>query len=311
MFRSAIAVALLGGTTLAAAADAGAMATIVEGRGSAIRGLARFDVVEGLRLAADDLIHTDDRSFVRIEFDDGAAVDLGPSTLAQVNHPAGRKSACAALYVLSGWIKVVNAKPDGPKKYAVCAPAVQVADITGSVVLQTDGSAAAVYVEDGKAQVTDRRGQGAKPVLLKHGNYLALTPDHPAAEFEHPVHAFVDAVPHLFRDALPSRYAQLRGKPQVLRNRGTFAYADVEPWIDAEPALRRPFVSLWVGKLDDPAFRAGLERDLRRHPEWDPILHPPPPPPPPPPPVADTPRPVPDSHGVSTLQEPGASPAPH
>lgn len=306
VFRSAIAAALLGSATLAAAADTGPIATIVEGKTSAIRGLARFDVAEGLRLSADDLLHTGDGAFVRVEFDDGAVVDLGPSTLVQLNHPAGRKAGCAALYLLSGWIKLASPKPEGPRKYGVCAPAVLISEVTGSVVLQSDGSAASVYVEDGKALASDRRGHAAKPYALKRGTYLALAPDHPATELEHPVQAFVQAVPRLFRDALPQRYAQLQGKAKAAQGRGGFAYADVEPWIDAEAPLRRPFVALWREKADDPAFRAGLERDLRRHPEWDPILHPPPPPPP-----ADAARPVPASNSVSTLQEPAASPAPH
>jgi len=310
LFRSAIAAVLLGGTTLAAAADAGGIATIIEGKSSVVRDRSRFDVTEGLQLAGDDLLHTGDGAFVRVEFDDGATVEIGPSTLVQVNHPAAHKAGCAALYVLSGWIKVASGRPDGSKKSAVCAPSVQVSEATGTVVLQTDGSAASVYVEDGKAQVADRRPRFTKGFALKRGNYVAQTPDRPATQFEHPVQAFVQAVPRLFRDALPSRYAQLQRKPQVLRNSGNILYADVQPWIDSPSPFRLQFVPKWRLRADDPAFRAGLERELWRHPEWDPILHPPPPPPDPPS-AGDAERPVPAPQNVTTLQEPGRAPASH
>ena len=279
MFRSAVAVALLGAAALAAAAEGSAIATIVEGKPSVIRGLVRFDVVEGLHLSANDLVRTGEGAFVRIEYDDGAAVEIGPSTLAQINHPSVRKPGCSALYLLSGWMKLVNGKPDASHKDGICAPGIQVTDVSGTVVLLIDTETSALFVEDGKAQAIDRRRPGSKPFALKRGEYLAITPDHPPTLLERPVTAFVDAVPRLFRDTLPNRYAQFQGKPSApQRNRGAFGYAEVEPWINAEAPVRSSFVAMWREKAAEPAFRDALDRDLKRHPEWDPILHPPPPP---------------------------------
>jgi hypothetical protein len=53
-----------------------------------------------------------------------------------------------------------------------------------------------------------------------------------------------------------------------------FSYADVEPWLKAEPALRKPLVQRWRAKAREPAFRAALVSNLKAHPEWDPILFP-------------------------------------
>jgi hypothetical protein len=44
--------------------------------------------------------------------------------------------------------------------------------------------------------------------------------------------------------------------------------------MQAEPALRRPLMSRWRGKLQEPAFRAAVAAHMSAHPEWDPILFP-------------------------------------
>lgn len=276
LFKWAIAAVLLSGASLAAAAEGGGIATIVEGKSSIIRGLERFDLDEGLRVASRDLVRTGADAFVKIEFEDGTAVELGPSTMAQIDHPGRETPGCGALYLLAGWMKILNSKPDGARKLALCAPGMMVAEVSFAVVLQSEGGSASLYVEDGNARVADRRTAGGQAFVLQKGNYLVMAPEQPLAPLDHPVSAFYGAVPMLFRDSLPTRYARYSDKPPAaLRNRAGFDYADVEAWINAEPAIRRGFVELWRDKVaKDPAFRAALERDLRRHPEWDPVLHP-------------------------------------
>jgi hypothetical protein len=275
LIRWAIAAVLFGGASLAASADGGAIATIVEGKSSVIRGLERFDIDEGLRMAPHDLVHTGVDAFVKIELEDGAVVELGPSTLARYDVPGHDAAGCPALYLLSGWMKVINGKAEGERKLALCAPGMMVSDVSFAVVLQSEGGSASLYIEDGNARVSDRRNAAAQTYVLQHGNYLVMAPDQPLAPLEHPVSAFYGAVPRLFRDSLPSRYGRYSDKAAPApRNGAAFAYAEVEPWIDAEPAIRRQCVELWRDKAaNDPAFRAALERDLRRHPEWEAVLH--------------------------------------
>jgi hypothetical protein len=274
LIRTAILACLLGACSLAKASDDGAIATIVEGRVVVIRGLERFDADNRSRLEGDDLVQTGADGFMKVEFDDGTAVEIGPTTLARIDHPAHVRGNCAALYLLSGWIKVVNNKPDGPRQDGICAAGLSVAAVTDAVVLQAEDGAASVYVEDGSARAIDRRAADAGPVELRRGAYLVMTPGHPLAALDHPVKPFYDAVPRLFRDGLPSRYAAfVRQAPPPPRGRAAFAYADVAPWIDAEPAVRRELAVRWREKAADPAFRSAVERDLARHPEWEPVLH--------------------------------------
>jgi hypothetical protein len=96
-----------------------------------------------------------------------------------------------------------------------------------------------------------------------------------AAEVQpRPTAQFMEALPRAYRDTLPSRYSVYVSRVVEPQNTRSFGYADVEPWLNAEPAVRRQFVGLWLRKVNDPAFRAPLDRDLAKHPEWDRILHP-------------------------------------
>jgi hypothetical protein len=80
-------------------------------------------------------------------------------------------------------------------------------------------------------------------------------------------------VPRAFRDALPLRLSKFRSRPMPATVDGPFLYGDVEPWINAEPVVRRDFVSLWRSKAGEAPFRTALEHDLPMHPEWEPVLH--------------------------------------
>jgi len=272
VFRLALAVALMGAAALATAADTAGVATIVEGKASVIHGNARYDIVAGTRLAADDLLRTGDATFLRVEYADGSAVDLGPNSELQLNAPGRRKAAVPALYLLSGWLKLSAGSTPAA---GFSSPRLAVSDIVGSVVVRVDAGTG-FFVEQGSAHALERRGHGnAESMALKSGSFLALDADRPAHVQDRPAPDFVAALPRYFRDPLPLRYEKFAGHPAASRGRATFTYADVAVWLNAEPAIRRPFVQLWRERAGDPPFREGLEHDLALHPEWDPILHPP------------------------------------
>jgi len=86
--------------------------------------------------------------------------------------------------------------------------------------------------------------------------------------------AFVAAMPRPFRDSLPLRLDQYRDQAVQPKEAPDFTYADVQPWLTAEPWLRRPLVQRWKSKARNPAFRAALIAGLASHPEWDPVLFP-------------------------------------
>jgi hypothetical protein len=274
VFRSAIAAALLGSTPWAGAAEASGIATIVEGKAVVIRAMSKMDAAEGVRLRADDLVHTGQDTFMRIEYDDGASVDLGPDTLLQLNPPVRRKSERPGLYLLSGWLKLISGKSEARSAPSFGAPQFDLLDLSGAVIARVDAGSGAVFVEQGTARWVDRRGRSALPVTLNGGDFLTFQRDEAPLLQGRPARDFVSSLPRAFRDSLPSRVAKFRGHEVVARNQGGFSYSEVEPWVNAEASIRRQFVRLWRAKADDEAFRASLERSLSQHPEWGPVLYP-------------------------------------
>ena len=274
MFRSAIAAVLLGSTPWAGAVEASGIATIVEGKAVVIRAMSKLDAAEGVRLRADDLVRTGKDAFMRIEYDDGASVDLGPDTLLQLNPPGRRKSERPGLYLLSGWLKLISGKPGPRYAPAFGSPQFDLLDLSGAVVARVDAGSCAVFVERGTARWVDRRAHTAPPVMLSSGDFLAFQRDEATLLQARPTADFLSSLPRAFRDALPLRLAKFQGHEVIAKSQGAFSYSEVEPWVNAEPPIRRQFVRLWRAKADDEAFRASLERSLSQHPEWGPVLYP-------------------------------------
>jgi len=261
-------------STLGAPGPTTPIVTILTGKATVIHALSQFDAAEGVRLSADDLVRTGKDTFLRIEYEDQSSIELGPQTQLQLNYPAVRKkSNRPGLYVLEGWVKVGAGKPDGADKAAFAAIGMEVTDMTGVMVLRAGGAAGELFAEQGSAHWVDRDHR-AEPVTLKQGDFLIAAPGRAPRLEPRPSADFTAALPRLYRDTLPFRYNLFRDHVVVPENAGAFTYADVESWINAEPSIRRQFVSTWRRKADDPAFRAALDRDLQKHPEWDPVLHP-------------------------------------
>jgi hypothetical protein len=274
VFRSAIAAALLASAPWVGAAEVSGITTIVEGKAVVIRALSKLDVAEGVRLQADDLIRTGKDTFMRIEYDDGASVELGPETRLQLNAPTRRKSERPGLYLLSGWLKLISGKPGTRPAPSFGSPQFDVLDLSGAAVVCVDAGVGALFVEQGSARWVDRRAHSATPMMLKGGDFLTYQRDEAPSLEERPAPDFVSSMPRAFRDTLPSRVAKFHGHDVAARSQGAFSFSEVEPWVNAEPMIRRQFVHLWRAKADDEAFRSSLERNLSQHPEWGPVLYP-------------------------------------
>lgn len=252
----------------ATAAGRVGVVTILEGKATVIRNLAQFDAAEGVRLLPGDLIRTQPKSLLRIEYPDECSVEAGPETQLQLFHPADKKRANRpALYLMQGWLKL------GCKTGTDAAFTLKDLDVTGIsrvLVIHANGDSRAIFAEQGTARVVRHSGS----VTLNPGDFLNVEPDAASEVQPRPTAQFMEALPRAYRDTLPSRYSVYVTRVVEPQNPRSFGYADVEPWLNAEPVVRRQFVGLWLRKVNDPAFRAPLDRDLARHPEWDRILHP-------------------------------------
>lgn len=256
----------------AASVPAQGVFTIVDGELVVLRETRQFAAVEGLRVRAEDIVRSGAGTrLARIELDDGTLVDLGPDTelMLQPHGLAGDRAA--AIYLLRGWMKVTTPAAG----LALATPRLDVRKLAGSAVLRTTPQAALVFVEAGRAELTERADGGAVAGhTLREGDAFAARAATPSATLRRPPADLIDGLPRGFVDPLPRRAAAWKGR-EVEPAAGTaVTYADASPWLHAESALRPGFVQRFTPMARDRRFRASLVAELRAHPEWDRVLFP-------------------------------------
>lgn len=263
----------------APAAQPPALVSILDGEAALLRDSGRFGAAEGVRLAAGDLLETGPQTrLLRLEFTDGAIVDLGPSTRALVAPRLGMRGQAAAahVYVLQGWFKLIQPAGGAPVPAGVLTPAYALGEPAGQQVAAVDADGGfQLFCEAGAVALQDRAARPAPPpVRLKAGEFFARRGSGKAAVAPRPTPAFIQSVPRSFLDPLPTRAALFKGREVAPRRLGDLAYTDAAAWLAAEPMLRSHFASRWRALARRPDFRAGLVEHMREHPEWDRIVFP-------------------------------------
>ena len=262
---------------VATAADAWGTITILEGDALIYRASGRLHASEGVRLMAGDIVETAASTFAQAELADQSVAQFGPTTRVMINGSVTRQKPERWLYVMDGWAKVTGMKRDpaaGPG-FDLRTPLFEMPANTAVVVLRGAPSEVNLFVERGEARIAERQASAnPTPLTLKGGDFyrrksLARGVVNPGS-----MQTFVDEMPRYFRDSLPLRIDRFRDRPVQPTEASDFAYADVERWLKAEPALRRPLMQRWRGKARESAFRSALVANLSAHPEWDPILFP-------------------------------------
>jgi hypothetical protein len=110
-------------------------------------------------------------------------------------------------------------------------------------------------------------------VTLAAGDFYRRREGAPGAVSGGPTQAFLTRMPRAFQGT-PRPAGARPGSATSPRLATDFTYADVEPWLKAEPSVRRALVPRWRQKAREPAFRAALLANRRANPEWDAILFP-------------------------------------
>lgn len=265
------------GVAPAHAGDVSALATILDGEARLLRDSGRLALAEGVRVGADDIIELGPQArFMRLEFDDASSAGLGPGTRVWLapRLAGDRGKSAPRLYLLQGWLKIDAAK-DGA--VALATPWFDVSGLTRSAVVSVQSAQAQVFAEAGEVVVRPWRPAGAAPITLKAGEMLTFNDSDKTEIASRPTAAFLQAVPRTFLDTLPARAAKFKDQPTAPKRVADLLYADVQEWVNAEPALRKPSMARWKALSRNPAFRKGLVDDLKAHPEWQPVLFPPPP----------------------------------
>jgi hypothetical protein len=245
-----------------------AQLTILQGEATAIRETSRLALVEGTALLADDIVETPARpGLARIEFADGVSLAIGPGgrVLLAPRLKGGRGGARA--YVLAGWAKLevpkgVEASLLTPRLDFSTDPSAR-----GVAVLAVLGERTQLFAESGRLAM---RRPGSPPQSIAGGEMFSVSTIAGSAPeaLKRPDQAFVQAMPRAFMDPMPLRAARFAGKDIKARDLGTVGYADAQPWIDAEPALRRENMARWRPLARDTSFRRELIAGVKSHPEW-------------------------------------------
>jgi hypothetical protein len=249
----------------AAAADPAPTLTLLEGPAGLVRGVTRYALVEGVRMQSGDIIEVGDKGLAEIEFPDGAAIALGPGTrMLAVSMPRGKPSV-GDFHVVAGALKVSGVNKAA--RLRISTPVFTLQPAEGVSVMIAGGGEVSVFIESGGARLD-------ASVNLKTGDFYSRKPGQKGAVAPRPSQAFMAAMPKAFFDPLPSRLARYKDREAQPKRGDEVSYAEVEVWLKAPPAIRRPLVARFEPRASDPKFRAGLEANLRFHPEWDPILFP-------------------------------------
>lgn len=260
--------ALLFCPLVAGAADPAPTLTLLEGPAGLVRGAARYALAEGVRMQSGDIIEVGDKGLAEIEYPDGAAISLGAGTrVLAVSAPRG-KSAAGDYYVMHGALKVAGVSKAA--RLRVSTPLFTLGPVEGVSVMIVNAGAGSVFIESGEA----RLAAAPATLSLKSGAFFAAKAGQKGTVAQRPSKEFIDALPKAFLDPLPSRMARYKEREVQPKRIEDVSYADVEAWLKAPPAIRRPLVARFEQRASDPKFRAGLEANLRFHPEWDPILYP-------------------------------------
>ncbi|MEO8804952.1 MAG: hypothetical protein ABI433_02645 [Burkholderiaceae bacterium] len=253
--------------------------TIVDGELFATREGSRFALAEGVRIVNDDIIESAAQTrLARIEFGDGFIVDIGPGTqvLMTPKFPGERGGSRAAkLYVLKGWAKITAPTAKSAESSSFASEPFDLSGIARDVVLKVEPGSWAVFAESGELMLAERsKGKPAPAVKIKTGEFLSRSGDAKAVLAPRPSADFITRVPRAFVDTLPTRAALFATRDVAPKRLAPITYADVQPWVDAEAALRPLFVARWKTLAQTPDFRKGLVAGLRAHPEWDRTLFP-------------------------------------
>ena len=158
----------------------------------------------------------------------------------------------------------------------LASPGADLVAASGSVVASVQDAALQVFVEGGEATLQERQAgaPAGAPQKLRSGEFLARAGGGKSAITPRAPGEFVQALPRSFLDTLPARAAMFRDRDVTPKALGDIGYPDVQAWLSAEPALRRPAMPRWRPLTRNPAFRNPLVANMAAHPEWDRVLFP-------------------------------------
>lgn len=274
--------------------------TLVEGQIQLIRGTTSYTAAEGVRVQEGDLVGTASSGFAQIEFTDGSIAALGSSSTLYVRGiQASAKASGPSLILLEGWLKLQPGQGEAASADLSLARALNTKGVppaqplrtyhpsTRGLVLVTDEaktimhsttSSSEAFIETGiSAEVFEARPDGGYGAAntTKTGEFVVKLDGKPVSIYTRPSTEFLAAIPRAFKDALPSRVRRFDSRRVEPLREHDANYEEVSGLLTLPVRWRDGLVLRFKPRLHDANFRKALAANLKRHPEWTPILYPP------------------------------------
>ena len=182
-----------------------------------------------------------------------------------------RGQAPTDFYLLRGWAKHRSAATAAHRGHV--SPQIDAQPATGVSVMQVTPEMSWLFVEAGSAAIVERAGAGARLNLALGQSYRRQG----AAKGEvgtRPDAEMLKLMPRSFRDTIAPRASRFEGREVEPKPLPAPDYAALQPWLAAEPAIRRDFPRRFAPLLREPGWRAALAAHLAAHPEWERTLFP-------------------------------------
>lgn len=263
--------------SVAHASDKVATITMLDGPAWVIHAATKLSAPEGAAVEAEDIVETSPTTpLLRMEFEDGTILDVGPSSRVMV-WPKWQDTTggSSVAYVLEGWAKVTMDKQPARSRSLLSTAALDLLTMGRDAVVRVQGRDTELFAESGDVSVQVRgKSAPAGTVKLPKGQFMARHGDAAAEVTARPQPGFIQAVPRPFMDTLPARASVFKGKRVALNPVAPLSYAETEGWLNAEPRVRARFPTRWKALAQDPAFRRSLAAKLSLHPEWASVLSP-------------------------------------
>jgi len=251
--------------------------TLVEGNVALIRGAAQYTAAPGVGLNDGDILTVGPKGQAQVEFQDGAILNLSQGASAMLAGNAAKRAARAqpVITVLSGWLKLTQARPKGPA-YLYATPVAEVVSADATAVLTAGTDSTAVFIESGAVKFSETGKKRARISTrdAKAGEFIARKGGQPAILSGRPSPEFVKSMPRHFQDNLPILLDRIKNRNVEPKFEHEVTYTEVEDWLKADFSIRRHLVARFEKRSRDPEFRRKLIENLQSHPEWDRVLYP-------------------------------------
>jgi len=268
----ALVAALLVCAGASASAQTSGIVTAAEGGVILVRGTASYTATPGVAVRNGDMLASDPKGQVQIEFDDGAILNLSRGARAFLLAPQSEPGVALA----SGWVKFTRAKAAKGKPYRYTVPLARLSTAGATGVMRVAGDACELFIETGAATLVElsKAGSPGSSRDFKGGEFIVRRDGQPLAVSPRPATDFVKAMPTYFRDDLAAFLPRVRNRDAEPHREHEASYDEVDVWLKASLPVRRGLMERFQSRAKDAAFRAKLDENLASHPEWDRVLFP-------------------------------------